>query len=193
MRSLGILASGALSVSGRALWGPGAAVSIGRGLERRACGAVCDGLERAALAAVAAVLDSHLGAEVGRLLGASELAEQLITELVIGPIPDALESEHAGGAAERVASSRFVRQTVTATMSGDLIDRATEDAVRYAVVQRMGKQVLAEDALDQIVERLLQTPGLWMLVDRIADSHPVAQVLERQSDYIAQAIGEQMR
>lgn len=112
---------------------------------------------------------------------------------MIGPIPDALESEHAGGAAERVASSRFVRQTVTATMSGDLIDRATEDAVRYAVVQRMGKQVLAEDALDQIVERLLQTPELWMLVDRIADSHPVAQVLERQSDYIAQAIGEQMR
>lgn len=74
---------------------------------------------------------------------------------------------------------------MTATMSRDLIDRATEDAVRYAVVQRMGKQVLAEDALDQIVERLLQTPELWMLVDRIADSHPVAQVLERQSDYVA--------
>jgi hypothetical protein len=69
---------------------------------------VCDGLERAALAAVAAVLDSHLGAEVGRLLGASELAEQLITELVIGPIPDALESEHAGGppsASHRAGSS----------------------------------------------------------------------------------------
>ena len=189
----GIVAKGTSSVGGWALKESGAALSLGRCVERRARVTASQELERAMLSVLAAALDTHLAGEVGRLVYTSRLAEHAMTGLLTGPLPTALDSPLAGEAGELVTASRFTERAVTSSLSGDLVDRVGEEGVRSAVVQRLSKQLLAEDAISQIVDRVMETSELWVLIDRIADSHPVAQVLERQSNQLAGVISNEIR
>ena len=148
----------------------GGALTLARGVERGARGAVSDGLERATLAVLDETLNSHLAGKAGRCIALSRFTEQAVVAGLTGPVVTALDSHVAVETANRVVSSRFTEQAVTTALSGPLVDGAAEDAVRFAVLQRMSKKILASDVVDEIVERLLDTPELWHFVDRIVTS-----------------------
>jgi hypothetical protein len=103
-----------------------------------------------------------------------------------------LDSRLAAEAGKCVATSGFAENAVRTAMSGGLVEAAAEDAVRHAVMQRVAKTVLASDAFDEVVERLLETDELWLLVDRVAASHPVATVLRRQTVELAETVREEI-
>ena len=171
----------------------GGALTLARGVERGARAAVSDGLERAALAVLDGTLDSRVAVEAGRRIASSRFTEQAVMAALTGPLVTALDSDVAAETANRVVSSRFTEQVVTAALSGPLVDGAAEDAVRFAVLQRMSKKILASDVVDEVVERLLDTPELWNFVDRIVTSPPVTEVLRRQTVSLAVELRGEMR
>jgi hypothetical protein len=85
----------------------------------------------------------------------------------------------------------------------DAIDRAIANGLVERIVDRLIAQGIVERAvdrvfderrvIDEIVKRLIESDGLWVLVDEIAKSPAVTDAIGRQSIGFADQVAGQVR
>jgi len=131
-----------------------------------------------------------------------------------------LDSEFTDEAVKRVLASPVADRAVGHALRGPLVDAIARDITRYAVLERVADELVADEAeiervvgsalespvvervaaqviesrlLDTIVERLLETEELWLMVDEIAHSPAVTDAIGQQSMGFADQVAGQVR
>ena len=103
------------------------------------------------------------------------------------------------------AISAVQRRVEDAVLSAaeDAIDRAIANGLVERIVDRLVAEGIVERAvdrifderrvIDEIVKRLIESDGLWVLVDEIAQSPAVTDAIGRQSIGFADQVAGQVR
>ena len=112
-----------------------------------------------------------------------------------------LSSSVADEAVDRVLASRWAERTVVTVVDGEQTQRALAAALESPALERAVAQVidskLADDAVARIVDRTLaqlpESPALWSLIEAIASSQAVRDILTQQSTGFADEIADNVR
>ena len=111
-----------------------------------------------------------------------------------------LASSVADEAVDRVIESRWAERTVVTVIDGEQTQRALaaleSPALERAVAQVIDSR-LADDAVARIVDRTLaqlpDSPALWNLIETIASSQAVRDILTAQSAGFAEEVADDVR
>jgi hypothetical protein len=112
-----------------------------------------------------------------------------------------LASSVADEAVERVLESRWAERTVVHVVDGEQAQRALAGALESPAIERAVAQVinsrLVDDAVARIVDRTLvqlpDSPALWSLIETIASSQAVRDILTQQGTGFAEEIADDVR
>ena len=112
-----------------------------------------------------------------------------------------LASSVADEAVDRVIESRWAERTVVTVIDGEQAQRALAAALESPALERAVAQVidsrLADDAVARIVDRTLaqlpESPALWNLIEAIASSQAVRDILTQQSTGFAEELADDVR
>ena len=158
------------------------------------------------------------GLSVGRR--ASSAAADAAGRAALAGLDALLDWRYTDEAVQRVLSSPVADRAVGHALRGPLVDAIARDLTRYAVLQRVADELVADEAelervvgsvvdspvvqraatqvlgsrlLDTIVERLLESEELWLMVDEIAHSPAVTDAIGQQSVGFADQVAGQVR
>jgi len=135
-----------------------------------------------ALAALDAVLDSRLAAEVVDRVASSPLAERALSGALEGPLVEAVARDLVRyRVADRLLSEGLVEQTTARVLEGPELERVVDAALESPTVERLIESTIESRLVDQAVQRLLESDDLWLLVEEIARSPAVTDAIARQS------------
>jgi hypothetical protein len=132
------------------LRGLSAVTETGRGFERRARTALAAEAERTSLAAIDAILNRVLDADV---------------------VDRVLERAEAAGVAQRVADR---------ILEGGIAEQIAERAFSGPELERMLAAAFASALPEEVIAQLLASEALWILVDEIARSPSVTEAIAHQ-------------
>src|SRR5438128_6148829 len=76
-------------------------------------------------------------------------------------------SNRALGLLDAALASRFAEQAVERIAASALVEAAARDLVRYAVIDRVGEQLVAGDALERSLAAALDSPAVERMVARV--------------------------
>lgn len=104
----------------------------------------------------------------------------------------------AGIELERRARDRIAGDGRLARLPASVLDnRQVQDMVRSALESEGAKRLVAEffesELFDEILGRLLESPGLWRLIDEVADSPQVTAAITQHSLGFAEQVSEEVR
>ena len=87
-----------------------------------------------------------------------------------------------------------VEDAIDRAIANGLVERIVDRLVAEGVVERAVDRVFDERrVIDEMVKRLLESDGLWVLVDEIAQSPAVTDAIGRQSIGFADQVAGQVR
>jgi hypothetical protein len=141
--------------------------------------------ERAALAALDAVLSSRLTAEAIDRVLASDLARSAVGRALEGPLVEAV--------ARDVVRFAVLERLADQIAEDPELERMVARAVESPAMERIVVQVLESKLVDEAVQRLLEGEELWLVVDEIAQSPAVTEAIARQSVSFADQVAGQVR
>jgi hypothetical protein len=151
---------------------------------------------------------------------ASSAAADAAGRAALAGLDALLDWRYTDEAVKRVLSSTVADRAVGHALRGPLVDAIARDVARYAVLERVADELVADEAelervvgaalespaverlatqviesrlLDTIVERLLESEELWLMVDEIAHSPAVTDAIGRQSVGFADQVAGQVR
>ena len=87
-----------------------------------------------------------------------------------------------------------VEDAIDRAIANGLVERIVDRLVAEGIVERAVDRVFDERrVIDEIVKRLIESEGLWVLVDEIAQSPAVTDAIGRQSIGFADQVAGQVR
>ena len=159
-----------------------------------------------------------LGSRLGR--GASAVAAEAAGRTALAGLDALLGWRYTDEAVRRVLASPAADRAVGHALQGPLVDAVARDVARYAVLERVADELLADEAelervvgaaldseaverlatrvidsrvLDTVVDRLLESEDVWLLVEEIARSPAVTDAIAQQSVGFADQVAGQVR
>jgi hypothetical protein len=137
---------------------------------------VLSGLDTALAVADAAVTSSLTREVVARVV-ASPLADDVLQRLV----EQTLSSPETERLVIQTVDRAEVDQLVERVLDGPFLDAAVARVIDSRLLEAAVTQVFDGPLFDVIAARLLESDGLWLLVDEIAGSPAVTAAISRQS------------
>jgi hypothetical protein len=136
---------------------------------------VLSGLDTA-LSAADSVVTSSLAREVVARVVASPLADDVLQRLV----EQTLSSPETERLVIQTVDRAEVDQLVERVLDGPFLEAAVARVIDSRLTEAAVTQVFGGPLFDVIVERLLESNGLWVLIDEIAGSPAVTAAISQQ-------------
>jgi hypothetical protein len=96
-------------------------------------------------------------------------------------------------AVDRLLESDQLERVVTAAINSPRMEATIRTALAGDATRRLVDTLFDSGLLDQFLERLLASPGLWRLIDEIAASPAVTAAISQQGIRFADQVGDEVR